>query len=76
VLDAGTGRVLAFFDLFYQGDGIKSGMHHPDGFLWIRTPDRVHQASPEKVPLRAVAPTVLSMFGVIPPSYMTVPALS
>ena len=76
VLQAGPGRSVPFFDLFYQGDGIKSGMHHPDGFLWIRGPDRQHQGSQEKVPLRAVAPTVLAMFGLTAPSYMTVPPLT
>ena len=30
------GRTVPFFDLFYQVDLIKSGMHHPDGMLWIR----------------------------------------
>jgi hypothetical protein len=76
VLHAGSGRAGPFFDLFYQGDGIKSGMHHPDGFLWIRGPDRVHRGSTEKVPLRAVAPTVLDLFGVTAPSYMTAQPLS
>jgi hypothetical protein len=76
VLRAGGDHAVPFFDIFYQGDGLKSGMHHPDGFLWIRTPARVHRVAPAKVPLRAVAPTVLGMFGIARPSYMTVPSLS
>lgn len=76
VLRAGSGRTAPFFDVFYQADGLKSGMHHPDGFLWIRTPQREHRVSPEKVPLRSVAPTVLEMFGVPRPTYMTAPSLS
>jgi len=76
VLQAGADRTVPFFNLFYQGDGIKSGMHHPDGFLWIRGPDRVHRGCAEKVPLRAVAPTVLTLFGVTPPPYMTATPLS
>jgi len=76
VLRAGSGTATRFFDLFYQADGLKSGMHHPDGFLWIRTPEREHHVSAEKVPLRSVAPTVLEMFGVPCPTYMTAPSLS
>ena len=76
VLRAGSGRAAPFFDVFYQSDGLKSGMHHPDGFLWIRKPQHEHRVSSEKVPLRSVAPTVLEMFGVAPPTYMTAPSLS
>lgn len=65
----------AFFDLFYQADGLKSGMHHPDGFLWIRTPQRQHTVALEKVPLRSVAPTVLDSLQVPAPAYMTAPSL-
>jgi hypothetical protein len=76
VLRADSGRTVPFFDVFYQADGLKSGMHHPDGFLWIRTPRREHRVIREKVPLRSVAPTVLEMFGVPRPTYMTAPSLS
>ncbi len=76
VLRAGSGRTAPFFAIFYQSDGLKSGMHHPDGFLWIRTPQHEHRVSAEKVPLRSVAPTVLEMFGVARPTYMTAPSLS
>jgi len=76
VLRAGSGRTAPFFEIFYQSDGLKSGMHHPDGFLWIRTPQHEHRVSSEKVPLRSVAPTVLEMFGVPRPTYMTAPSLS
>lgn len=76
VLRAVGGRAARFFDLFYQADGLKSGMHHPEGLLWIRTPQREHHVSRDKVPLRSVAPTVLEMFGVPCPGYMTAPSLS
>ena len=66
--EAGVSR--PFFDVFYQADGTKSGMHHPDGVLWIRTPDRTHAIHSGKVPLRAIAPTVLKMFRVPPPNFM------
>jgi hypothetical protein len=76
LLQASPGRARPFFELFYQGDGIKSGMHHPEGFLWIRTPQREHRARSQRVALRSVAPTVLEMFGVAPPAYMSAPPLS
>jgi predicted AlkP superfamily phosphohydrolase/phosphomutase len=56
--------------MFYQGGGIKSGMHHPDGMLWIRLPDRSHSVAREKVLLSAVAPTILGLLGVTPPESM------
>jgi hypothetical protein len=72
VLEAGgTGSRIGFFDMFYQAEGIKSGMHHPDGMLWIRSPDRSHSVTTERVPLRAVAPTILRLLGLVPPESMT-----
>ena len=65
-----------FFELFYLADGLKSGMHHPDGILWIRGPDRRHHVHDEKIPLRAVAPTLLAMFGIDPSGWMRESALS
>jgi bisphosphoglycerate-independent phosphoglycerate mutase (AlkP superfamily) len=50
--------------MFYQGEGIKSGMHHPDGLLWIRTPELKHSIQEEKVTLCSIAPTVLKILGV------------
>lgn len=66
----GTGSRIGFFDMFYQAGGIKSGMHHPDGMLWIRLPDRSHSVAGEKVPLRSVAPTILRLLGLVPPESM------
>lgn len=71
LLDAGKGAPLRFFELFYQVEGIKSGMHHPDGILWIRHPARPHREHPDKVPLRSIAPMLLRTFGATPPAYMT-----
>jgi len=68
----GSERELDFFD---QIDLIKSGMHHPDGMLWIRTPDRRHGEHAEKVPLVAIAPTILQMYGIDQPAYMKGEAL-
>jgi len=53
-----------FFDLFYQIEGIKSGMHHPDGMFWVRAPDHAHRVHHEKLRLDAIAPMILGMFGV------------
>lgn len=70
-----SNRAIPFFDLFYQSEGVKSGMHHPDGMLWIRTPDRAHAIEPEKVSLLSIAPTILRLFGVTPPRSMKAGAL-
>ncbi len=50
-----------FLDLFYMADGLKSGMHHPDGIFWIRRLDRRHRVHEERVPLTDVAPTLLAL---------------
>jgi hypothetical protein len=71
----GTGSRIGFFDMFYQAGGIKSGMHHPDGMLWVRLPDRSHSVTGEKVPLRSVAPTILRLLGLVPPESMKAEAL-
>jgi hypothetical protein len=72
---AGTERSKPFFDLFYQADCVKSGMHHPDGILWIQTPERAHRTIPGHVPLRSVAPTILRLLGVPIPASMPSPPL-
>ena len=65
-----TGKSAPFFDFFYKIEGLKSGMHHPDGMLWIRRRDRVHTDHAEKVPLAAVAPTLLDLLGIPAPATM------
>ena len=70
-----TGKSTRFFDLFYKIEGLKSGMHHPDGMFWIRRADRAHTDHAEKVPLSAVAPTLLDLLGIQPPSTMQASAL-
>lgn len=67
----GVEASVDFFRLFYQADSVKSGMHHPDGMLWIRTAERRHVAHQGKVPLRAVAPTVLNLLRIPVPSSMS-----
>jgi hypothetical protein len=75
LLTAGPRQSTPFFDLFYLMEGMKSGMHHPDGMLWIRTPERDHAVHEGKVPLTCFAPTVLSLFDVAQPAYMKGEAL-
>lgn len=73
---AGAKGERPFFDLFYKAETVKSGMHHPDGALWIRTPDRSHSVREGRVPLRAVAPTLLTLLGVEPPAHMSAAPLA
>jgi hypothetical protein len=65
-----SGSEMPFFDVFYQVDGVKSGMHHPDGMLWVRTPARAHVVHSTHVPLATVAPTILAHFDLPRPDYM------
>ena len=64
------GKPAKFFDFFYKIDGLKSGMHHPDGMLWIREPSKQHSQHSAKVPLAAVAPTLLDLLGIPKPESM------
>jgi hypothetical protein len=75
-LQGSNGKSIPFFRLFYQVESMKSGMHHPDGILWMRIPGVVPTIHPEKVSLRDVPPTLLSMFGIAKPEYMTGRVLS
>jgi len=67
----GTSIEVPFFRYFYKPEGTKSGMHHPDGVFWLRSAQRRHRESPEKISLRVVAPTLLDMFGITPPEWMS-----
>jgi hypothetical protein len=62
------GAQRLFRDLFYMVHGMRSGRHHPDGVLWVR--NGRHQVIDERVPLTAVAPSVLQFFGLTRPDYM------
>ena len=66
----GSDRTLRFFELFYAVDFLKSGMHHRDGMLWIRTPAKRHFVNPDQVPLVQVAPTLLQLLGLPQPASM------
>jgi hypothetical protein len=73
-LDRGQ-RTISFFDLFYQLDLVKSGIHHPDGLMWIRSPARTHSVHRDKVPLVSVAPMMLRLIDIDPPERMQGEAL-
>jgi hypothetical protein len=75
ILKAEDGRAVEFYDVFYSPDTVKSGKHHPDGALWIRTPEQRHSRFDGKVSLRAVAPTVLAQLGIPAPAYMSAPPI-
>lgn len=64
------GAPIEFYSLFYKVDGLKSGMHHPDGILWIRQPSGHHQVFDQKVDLNLVAPTLMNEMGLRTPSGM------
>jgi hypothetical protein len=45
-------------------------MHHPDGMLWIRMPGTEPRRHERKVPLAAVAPTLLQLLSLPAPPPM------
>jgi predicted AlkP superfamily phosphohydrolase/phosphomutase len=61
---------IAFYDVFYRVDGSKSGYHHPDGILWIRTPARFYQEHQTKVPLTDITPTILDILDLEKPAHL------
>jgi hypothetical protein len=66
----GVHRSEAFFSIFFKVDGIKSGMHHPDGLFWIRRPGAEHSRADQPIPLDLVAPMLLREIGIAPPASM------
>jgi len=75
VLCTDGGGAVPFSDIFYV-EGKKSGMHHPDGVLWIRQPATRGRVHAGKVSLTSIAPTILKMFDAPQPSFMRGEALS
>ncbi|MGH3117600.1 MAG: hypothetical protein ACRDQ2_10935, partial [Gaiellales bacterium] len=64
-----TAKSVPLDEVLYWVEAPRSGAHHPDGMLWIRTGDG-GEAKPERVPLTSVAPTLLALLGVPRPSTM------
>jgi len=69
----GSAGSAPFFELMYGVDILKSGMHHPDGALWIREPGGRHQQYAEPVALERVAPTILGLLGLTVPEELPEP---
>jgi hypothetical protein len=63
-------RTVPFFEIFYQVEGKKSGMHHPDGMLWIHQQGTKHRVHGRKIPLTTIAPTILDILNVPKPSFL------
>jgi Type I phosphodiesterase / nucleotide pyrophosphatase len=70
LVDSSSNQSVPFFQLFYRVEGVKSGMHHPDGILWLRNPGAGPRVQAAKVPLLDVAPTLLALLGIPKPAYM------
>ena len=70
-----SGKSIPFFDIFYRIEEIKSGMHHPDGILWIRKPGCQHSVHQEKVSLLSIAPTILELLNVPKADFMKTTSL-
>ena len=69
-----NGATKKFFDIFYAIEGMKSGMHHEDGLLWIRDA-RISKSSNPRVAIESIAPTVLDLLGVPIPGHLKEPSL-
>lgn len=69
-----NGATTNFFDLLYAIEGMKSGMHHEDGLLWIRDP-RISKSSNPRVAVESITPTVLDLLNVPIPSHLKDPSL-
>jgi hypothetical protein len=75
VMTSPAGNATAkFFDVFYAIEGMKSGMHHQDGLLWIRD-RRISKSSNPRVAVESIAPTILDLLNVEIPSHLKDPSL-
>jgi hypothetical protein len=68
VVRRSDGAQQRFDELFYRIHTMRSGRHHPDGALWVRTGQ--HRRVRQKVPLTDIAPTILAHFNVPAPESM------
>jgi hypothetical protein len=74
ISSAANNATTKFYDIFYLIEGLKSGMHHHDGLLWIRDP-RISKSSNPRVAVESIAPTVLDLLDVEIPSHLKDPSL-
>jgi hypothetical protein len=68
MIDLPGGEQILFDELFYWTDAPREGTHHPDGIFWMALGEA--RARDVRVPLAAVAPTILSVLGVGPAASM------
>jgi hypothetical protein len=68
-------RAAAFDKLFYSVEGLKSGMHHPDGILWIAQPGVAPMTVARRVSLREIAPTIVALCGIDAPGQFALPPM-
>jgi hypothetical protein len=68
-------RPASFDKLFYSVEGLKSGMHHPDGILWIAQPGVAPKTVARKVSLREIAPTIVALCGIEAPGQFALPPM-
>ncbi|MEJ0005341.1 MAG: alkaline phosphatase family protein [Steroidobacteraceae bacterium] len=66
VVNLTSGSKKRFDELFYVVTGLKSGMHHPHGILWIRLPADVrrNEIVQRKVPIEEIGATILELCGI------------
>ncbi|MEZ5659050.1 MAG: alkaline phosphatase family protein [Burkholderiaceae bacterium] len=62
--DTVGGRTHRLGDFFYLMDAVKSGCHHPQGLLWIRSARHDLDVSRQQVSILDILPTVLSLMQV------------
>lgn len=61
-VDLGNGSTVPFYDLFYRVPHMKTGVHHPDSAVWIKT--GTHQVHPGHTSILNIYPTLLDYYGV------------
>jgi predicted AlkP superfamily phosphohydrolase/phosphomutase len=66
---------VKFFDLFYEIEGLKSGMHHPEGIFWVRDARVPRPTGDEHVPLESIAPTILDLMAIRIPDHLKAASL-
>ncbi len=57
-------ETVSFYDVFYHMDDVKSGMHDPQGMLWIYDKNEKHKVNEDSVGLEFLMPYVLNYFKV------------
>jgi len=62
IRDRASNGALRLSDLLYAMDGTKSGCHHPEGALWIRTGN--HSRHRERVSILDIFPTMTDLLGI------------